>query len=818
MSGTLPHWLEGLLGIRAPGAGQGTAWALDHSWPWASWITLLGILFVLVFVLICYLREAGRSHAERPTSLVRVGALIAAPFTLLPTLYRSGRLPTTLLRLSAIALLLFMLAGYVLSLHRTGLPYVVLIVDESASMGIVDHYDEQGLLELVNQRIAGLGMEQATRLNLAKSLLLEKDAALLHDVQNRYKLKLYFVAGAARAEPGTVAELASRIRALEPTGESSRLGDGVRGVLNDLRGTPPSAIVLLTDGINTEGESLADAAAYARRKGVPLFTVALGSSIPKRDLEVSDLLVDEVVFLDDVVNFEFTLTATGLTGKAVKIVLREKSSPDILAETTITAKQDGEGQKVRLPYRPKQLGDFEYVVEVETLPEEIQTENNRQQRLVSVRKEQIRVLMVQAYPNYEFRYLKHMLERDGTIKLSTVLQESDLDYAEQDQSALRVFPLKREELYEYDVIIFGDVNPSFLSASVMNNIHAFVTEKGGGLVFMAGPRFTPLNYRQTPLTDLLPVELGVGGLPDLTRPITQGFQIQPTELGLTNPALQLDDTPEESLLVWQKLPPIYWLFEVSALKPAARVLAEHPVKVGQDGKKLPVICLQYAGAGKVVFHATDETWRWRFRVGDVFFSRYWVQTIRYLSRSKLLGKDRSAELTVDRREYRRGEPVHVRVRFVDERLAPTEDDGVTVMIERAGDKNQTMKLKRGASGRGVFEGTFGKSLDGNYHLWVATPTLEGNPPATDFLVVAPPGEMEHVETDLAELKRASQETKGKFYTLETASRLSRDLPEGRQVKTEPLPPIVLWNQWPCLALFLTLLVGEWVLRKRRGML
>ncbi len=80
--------------------------------------------------------------------------------------------------------------------------------------------------------------------------------------------------------------------------------------------------------------------------------------------------------------------------------------------------------------------------------------------------------------------------------------------------------------------------------------------------------------------------------------------------------------------------------------------------------------MHYVGSGKVIFHATDETWRWRFRVGDVFFARYWVQTIRYLSRSKLLGKDRSAELTVDRREYRRGEPVRVRVRFLDDRQAP----------------------------------------------------------------------------------------------------------------------------------------------------
>jgi len=33
-----------------------------------------------------------------------------------------------------------------------------------------------------------------------------------------------------------------------------------------------------------------------------------------------------------------------------------------------------------------------------------------------------------------------------------------------------------------------------------------------------------------------------------------------------------------------------------------------------------------------------------------------------------------------------------------------------------------------------------------------------------------------------------------------------------------LPPMVLWNQWWLLTIFLGLLTSEWVLRKRKGML
>ncbi|HVW36473.1 MAG TPA: hypothetical protein VHB99_04180, partial [Pirellulales bacterium] len=428
------------------------------------------------------------------------------------------------------------------------------------------------------------------------------------------------------------------------------------------------------------------------------------------------------------------------------------------------------------------------------------------------------VLLVQSYPNYEFRYLKHLLERDSTIQLKTVLQEADLEYAEQDQSALRVFPVRRDELFAYDVLIFGDVNPAFLSGSALEFISDFATEKGGGVVFISGPRHTPLEYRDTPLAVLFPIDFNGAAGPDPGQVVNEPYQMAPTDDGLASPAMQLGDTPAETVEIWRKLPSLYWFFEAPTLKPAARVWAEHPVRLGPEGRRLPLIAMHYVGSGKVVFHATDETWRWRFRVGDVFFARYWVQTIRFLSRSKLLGKDRSAELTVDRREYRRGEPVRMRVRFLDDRQAPAEDDGVTLIVEHSGDKNRRVTLHRGGGHRGVFEGTLNNPTDGEYHVWLAAPSLPGEAPTADFRVAPPPGERAKLQTDVAELRSASAETKGRFYTLETAGKIARDLPAGRQVKTEPLPPIVLWNHWLLAPLVLGLLVAEWVLRKWGGML
>ena len=109
-------------------------------------------------------------------------------------------------------------------------------------------------------------------------------------------------------------------------------------------------------------------------------------------------------------------------------------------------------------------------------------------------------------------------------------------------------------------------------------------------------------------------------------------------------------------------------------------------------------------------------------------------------------------------------------------------------------------------------------MDGKYHAWIASPTLEGQAPSADFLVVAPPGELERVQVDAEELKRAADETRGRFYRLGQADRLLDDLPPGHQVPIESLPPQVLWNRWWLLLAFLGLIVSEWILRKRKGML
>ena len=830
MNGTLPTWMEHWLGL-ADKPGMGTAWRLEGQWPLPAWTTLLVAAALLAIVVFVYLRESRR-------------------------ISRGYRLMLSALRLCQIALVLAMAAQVELLLQRTGLPFVVVIADDTKSMNTVDRYDD-ALRKALEIRVTGTLSASAklTRWNLERALFAENGAAMLNDLADDHKLRFYFLSDFRKSRRDDVPGIIEELKSAEANGDSTRLGTAVRSALDELRGTTPAAVVVASDGINTEGPGLLDAAVYARHQGVPMFLVGIGSDRPARSLTLSDLEVEDTVFVNDFVQFRFKLTANGFQGKNVGIVLMRKASAvggaetksEIVARTDVTVAADGRPQPVVISYRPTRPGQFPFTVEIEpshgpdfsrnaeqeppkggttSAADEGVTTSPPLSRSVQVRDEKIRVLLVDGSPRYEYRFLRNMLDRDSTIELRTFLQDADMEFSDDEKAKyLKSFPVSLKELQTYDIVIFGDVNPSLLSPTALENLADYVDrpEHGHALVLIAGPEFMPRAYANTPLARLLPFDPAAARVPDPKTLLNEGFIAQPTELGAVNSAMQLEDSPEESHSRWKRLPSLHLISEVSDLKPGAQVLAEDPSRTGPDGKPLPLIILQYVGGGgRVLFHATDETYHWRRRMGDTYFARYWVQMLRFLARSKLAGRDQTVRLTTDRQEYRLGDPVRVQANFPDVRTAPLDDGGVTIALEQTGRETEKVQLRRDSHGglsadRGRFEAVLPSLPAGAYHVKMIAPTLPSGVPAADFVVASPQTELTRVQMDAAAMQQAAATTNGKYYAFQDAARLPADLPSGRQVPVENLPSVPLWNRWPVLLLFLVLLITEWLLRKRAGM-
>jgi hypothetical protein len=733
-----------------------------------------------------------------------------------------------------------------------------------------------------------------TRLQLAQAILLgsQPDWLTTLSKKNRLKIHIFHLDASGRALKLTDASGAASdiidaqdldraqkaVASLEPYGTDSRLGSAVRQVIDYYRGSQLSGVVAFTDGVTTIDEGLAQVSEYAAQKGVPLFFVGLGEDQAAREIELHDLQVEDPVFVNDRLIFEARLTGTGYRDVAIPVVLKVKegNTETELARELVQLDASGKAVKVRLKHQPTEAGEKLYIVEAE-VPKVILDElspgagERRLERSVVVQENKlIRVLYIEGSARYEYRYLKNLLERESTdkksnksIDIKVLLVDSDEDYPRDDKTALAVFPPNKQELFQYDVVILGDADPrsAKLGEPRLRDLADFVKIRGGGLLAIAGSQFMPHAYKDTPLAAVLPIEIGKSPAEPEDR--IDGYRLEPTLAGRLHPIFRFVPDEGENLAIWQKLAPMYWWSESYRPKPLAEVLAAHPRARGtgkfgrtQDDRH-PLVVQQYLGGARSMFFGFDESWRWRFREDELRFNQFWIQTIRYLARSKLT----RTELRLDRQtKYRIGEPIKVTVRFPDataldggqpEPKAGAETKVIVTVEHRAkgvDDKTeteiQTLQLAKVEGSWATYEGTLTKTRQGEYNFWLSNPDVSDlqpnrKKPGAIATVVRPPGEdslrfnereliqaaaASRSKEELAAMLAAGRKDPG-YYTLATADHVLDDLSldtvaaTGQLVPYSPRPPWPIWNMFlfsfvPVMMLF----TAGWLLRKAVNLL
>lgn len=720
------------------------------------------------------------------------------------------------LRLTSLVILLLMASGLSLAIQKTGLPYLVVLLDTSSSMGIVDQSRDTRIAEATRQRVSDTKLQDASRLELGKSVLLEQKAQLLTTLQERYRLKLYSfddaLSSIGSGEVTEVDEVELALRAIRPLGTETRPAPCLRQVLDEFRGSPPAGVVVLSDGVasRSAGERLSLAAEDARSQSVPLFAVGLGSSDPDRDLELTDLLVERMAILGDPLLFTARIRSWGVDKEPVRANLKRVGESRVLATTEIQPTTNP--FTIELLTLPDEEGDLEYEVTIEPVRGESTLENNAARATVSVRSTQIRVLLVERTPRWEFRHLKPLLERDKMIELKTVLQESDIDFVQEDRTALPGFPARQVDLDEFDVVILGDIDLSLLNPQSLTHLKSFVSEKGGGLILVAGERHNPLSYRGTPLESLCPVLLSELSLP-APEVSEAGFQLEPTAEGKSQAFLRLDDQSTDPASFWRTLPPLYWSMEPGKRKPGAVALAVQSNRFGKDGK-IPVLIWQRFGAGQVLFHATDELWQWRQGREDSVYGRYWGQAIRQLSRAKLLGDDRSLHLSSDRPVYTLGETVKLQARAPSGLQDASLEESLTAIVERPGGERRRVPMQKVGDETAEFEVNWSSDLVGPYRAWIESPGATAESDACRFRVEIPNRELRQRAADHHDLQEAARISRGQFYHWTEAGQLANDLPAGRPIAESTAEHFPLWNRWEMLLALLACLTAEWIIRKR----
>ncbi len=723
-----------------------------------------------------------------------------------------GRWGLATLRGLALALLLLFLFHPVRLEQRVRVerPVGVLLVDDSASLR------ERDMAELARDQ--GLSSD-ATRTDVVRSVL----AAPVTGLGERYELLTFAFGENLRA----LADLSD----LAAGDASTRLGDALAALGAETRGRDLAQVVLVSDGRVNAGRDVQAALGALEARGIPINTIGVGDPDVPADLRLGTITAPEVALAGDTVTLEVSIAARGYPGAAAQLTVTDTGSQAELARESI-ALAEGDGlteQVVRIGFVPQVEGELDLRIQVEPLPGERDTANNADRRLLRVEPGRIKVLYVDGYPRYEYRFLKNSLLRVANMELQCLLLSADKDFVQESSAnvpSLTRFPPTLEDLLEYHVIIFGDVDPNDpgLGADsdvTLGNIKSFV-EAGGGFLMQAGNLHSPRDYVGTPIAEILPVLVG-----DLE--VERGNMVAPGEPFrpvLTRPRdpheiVTLENDVDRNTELWQEeqgLAALTWYHPVAKARTTADVLLVHPFSRNVHGPHV-LLSTMYYPQGRTAFLATDETWRWRFYYGETYREPFWRGLVRFLALNRLRRSDYGFDLSTDRSAYDIGDRVLITARVRDPKtLDPLAAATFDVTVVQPDGRRDTIALPREEDG--VFSGSVVVDEPGPYRLWLEDAddaTAEPKSPRV-VNVTVPSVEQDDPVLDESFLRSLALRTGGRYARLEDADDLFEALadPVSERPLDEPEREEV-WAGWTQLLLLTALLAGEWIARKRSNL-
>jgi len=662
-------------------------------------------------------------------------------------------------------------------------------------------------------------------------------------------------------------KLVEAIRALSPEGKSTQVIPSLVTVLDDLQGQRLAGIVIITDARETPSASSQAMLDRLKKFSTKIYAVPVGSEKAPTNIELASISVQDSAFRGDIVAARVQVRGTGYEpGKTVRVRLLDKKShlplkaPDGRDAEKIFVLSDDRTVEEEIPFKADDEGLLEVAAVADLQPGELDDKDNERDAQVAVLNARINVLYVEGYPRWEYRYLKNAMIRDsssaridpkkrgGTINISCLLTSADANFVQEGSppdpdlgpsdprtgetfpGPITRFPETMTELLKYDVVLFGDVDPRQFTDAQLQMVSDFVNKKGGGFGMVAGPWHSPIAYRNTAIEAVLPVNISRVLPEDPTADYREGFRPLVTDEGRRGEASTIfrffaDKAVNEKYLR-DDLQPVFWYCRGVSVKPGVGlVYAEHPFDSDPNtGRRAPILVLGRFGAGRTLFSAIDDTWRWRYYTGESVFDTYWVQQLRYLARSRKLGQ-RRANFTASRNSYELGDSVTLDLNVMDPALATQLPPQLRVEIvdEATGQTIRQEALQRQEGSPEHFSATFVADRVGKFNVRLPaqlTDSQQGMDPTGPHLeVIVPRLELSKPSVDEQMLQMLSKMSPGNQVVPLAEARVKLpDLIKSAAVTRQTPNPQPLMDGWKALMIFVLLLTSEWVLRKVFGMI
>jgi hypothetical protein len=667
---------------------------------------------------------------------------------------------------------------------------IAVVVDDSRSMGIAD-------------------ADGTTREAKAVAAL---EGGVLAGLQQRFQTRVYRLGSELRRVEGS--------EGIAPVEPATRISDNLKQLATETSDLPVGAVVLLSDGgqntAGTGGSGISrDALQALRNRRLPVHTVGFGREENEHDLEMEDVSIAASAIANSRIAATVSLRQRGYAGQQAKLSVRDEAKT--IAEREITLAADGGIQTEPIFFSAGAAGAKSLTFSIEPLPGEENLANNAMTRPILVSDAKRRILYVEGEPRWEYKFIRRAEAEDPTVQLVSMLRTSENKIYRQgisDPGELAGgFPVRPEDLFGYAGIIIGSVDVGYFTPLQQELLREYVDRRGGGILFLGG-RFSLSDggWGASSLNDVLPTFLPSGNHNFHRNAAT----VELTPQGLDSPITQLLDDPKKNAQRWKKLTYLADYEDAGAPKPGATVLAD--MHAGRQ--TLPLLITQTYGHGRTAILATGGTWRWQMSeaLGDPSHDLFWQQLLRWLVAEspgpvvasvpeRLLMDEGRIQLAarVHDTQFQQAANAHVTAHIIG-------PDGISALIDLTPSENMP----------GLHQTEWTAEKPGTYVVEVIAESA-GNQPqelGRDVLTFQRENgvaENFHTGQNRRLLEQLASDTGGRYWEPSELKNLPRDVSyseAGISVRSTK----ELWDMPIVFLLLLGLLLAEWLLRRKWGVI
>ena len=691
------------------------------------------------------------------------------------------------LRALALASLLALLFEPFLRLVFTSVqpPAIAVLIDNSKSMNIADIPGETSPPRSRAEVLAGI-----LRGNALKQLVARADVRYYTFGSRVTHLEALDDDSMRHTEDRT--DISAALRSLAPERERSNM----------------HAALLLTDG----GYNIGPNPVYeAENLGMPLYAVGIGDTSEQKDIVVTKLVTNDLVFDQTSAPVDVTIKSSGFDNERIVVSLSDGARE--LDRKTLTLQPGTREYNVLLSYTPEGEGTKKFSVHASPLPGELTTSNNNKSFFAKVLRSKLNTLIIAGSPGSDLSVIRQTLAEENSIGVHSFCQRT----ARGSPTTFYEGQIPRGVVDSADCIILIGFPTAATPDQTLRTLEAAFTQQAKPLLFIHGKSVDDTKLRS----------LGGSFLPFVavnSSPLEQYVFFHPSEAQRINPILALGEGA--GLDVWDRLPPIFRTQSTYKAKIEATVLG-FP-KVQNTVLKEPLLLARNVGKQKSLAMLGYGIWRWRLMSQgspetQQVLSTFLLNSIRWLTTRD---DNRPIKVTTARESFSEGEPVEFIGQVYDANAQPVGNAQLRV-ITRQGEKTIEAVLK--PVGNGLYEGRV-EGLSGGDYTFSAFAESEGRQLGEDrgrFSVGELDLEFQDTKMNAPLLRQIASATGAEYFTAHNVDGLAPSTSGlASTILSQPsfVPrPVVrtdefeLWN-WRYTLAFIVLLVSvEWFIRKRSGM-